>query len=588
MPGQVGGGHAGGHAGGFSGGVHSGGFSGGGHVPHGTGNFGARPVSRSAGRTYRSRSSGSGGGNPDGAGNGFSKLILFAVIGVMCLIAAGPSLVSFLPGRNVPVIDVPAASVFEIVSLQKDIYPLEDFLCDPYDGELLRFEDGIAADETAVSALKTAMGLFYEKTGAEPYLIVKKDLDGAVYPDYDVVSDYMTGEYSGLFGEDEGHVLLLLLSDETDWSFWYIHGNDVIDRFGEDAGSAMYDRMFELADYDDPYDDLLGDLAVSVSDAAEQLTADCYAVVTVDREEVAAMTESDGEAVSRIPVRSPFWTGNVDFGAGIVNETSSFTPFSFGDAVSPLNTVFSDETGLRPVVLFTDALSEEEIADKGTVNRFLRQKVFDHCAYGEFLVSVFVTEKGYEVRYYADSDERSVLDAPAGELLTAMLSDALNGEGSLSVSLTEAFDGAAEKMMAETYTFLADEIAYYKELFAGEDMTVPEPHVLPSAEDGGRADPIIVLMIAVGVLAAVLLVFALRRRKKAASDTSEKDEKRSFFRSSVNDDETYDAHRKEADHAEKAGFKGLENEFPVTCPQCRATAYLTRDGCCQYCGTKLR
>lgn len=59
------------------------------------------------------------------------------------------------------------------------------------------------------SAVTTGMKRFYDKTGVQPYLIITTSIEGD--KDYNVsqVESYMRARYDELFGNDDGHLILL-------------------------------------------------------------------------------------------------------------------------------------------------------------------------------------------------------------------------------------------------------------------------------------------------------------------------------------------------------------------------------------------
>ena len=71
---------------------------------------------------------------------------------------------------------------------------------------------------------------YYEATGVQPYFILKGEIDGNASPDEDAIDVYMTEKYISLFGDDEGHLLVLMLfRDYSDYDRYYIPGLNISD-----------------------------------------------------------------------------------------------------------------------------------------------------------------------------------------------------------------------------------------------------------------------------------------------------------------------------------------------------------------------
>lgn len=205
MPGHAGGGHSGSI--GSGGGGHS---SGGGH----SGSFGSsrsssgfepshdypRYLASSSGRVYRTRSRGR---VSRGIGCGLWSVFVLAIV-------LGPlfgALWNFGLFSKVP--DKLSRSQCETL-----IECVED------ETERLTFED--------VSTIQDAIDYFYDKTGVQPYFVLLPELDSMIVPKYESVDNYLYDKYVELFPSDEGHFILLMITDGNKYSTWYIIGDDAV------------------------------------------------------------------------------------------------------------------------------------------------------------------------------------------------------------------------------------------------------------------------------------------------------------------------------------------------------------------------
>ncbi len=281
MPGSVGGGHSGGFSGGGSvGGGHSGSF--GGH----TGSFGT-----SHSNTNSTRSGGfshipylrfgSGGGRRGGRSGGCSGLAILLLIVPILLIGAvitlGGNVVSYFSnGDN----GYRYVENYEPVTEKLEgKTPLDAALCTPSDSWMDIRIGGYLSDAD-VNTIKQALQFFYSKTGVQPYFLLTSDIDGLQDPDEYEVSEFLTERYVTLFGEDEGHYILLMVldADMGEYTTWYIPGlnaETVIDADGSDI----------LLSYIDSNASAGASLAKAVSDALISTANDVIDGVVVTKYE---------------------------------------------------------------------------------------------------------------------------------------------------------------------------------------------------------------------------------------------------------------------------------------------------------------
>lgn len=94
------------------------------------------------------------------------------------------------------------------------------------------------------SAVTTGMQQFYRKTGVQPYLIVATNIDGE--KDYDVsqVETYMRDRYDELFGNDDGHLILLFCEPyDGEYDPYLLVGSKAQSVIDTEAEDIIYDAV---------------------------------------------------------------------------------------------------------------------------------------------------------------------------------------------------------------------------------------------------------------------------------------------------------------------------------------------------------
>ena len=169
---------------------------------------------RSSGRSYHSsghygRSRHSSGGSyydddgrrRSGCGSGcgtlFSFLFIFILVGVFGYIKTG----------TIPFADKLGFGITRS-TVARDKLPEED--CDPID-EWYQDDWGtwITEDSSEEKDLIHGLEYFYEKTGVQPYLWITGEEVGSSYKSEGSLEDWAEDKYVELFGEDEGHLLIV-------------------------------------------------------------------------------------------------------------------------------------------------------------------------------------------------------------------------------------------------------------------------------------------------------------------------------------------------------------------------------------------
>ncbi|MBQ2066749.1 MAG: hypothetical protein II496_04445 [Clostridiales bacterium] len=198
-----GGGHSGGHHSSHRSSSHShhsshrssGGYRSSGRSYHSSGRYG-RSHHSSGGSYYDGdgrRRSGCGGG----CGTLFSFLLIFVMIGAFGYIKTG----------RIPFIDELGFGITRS-TVVREMLPEDD--CDPID---TWYQDDwgtwITADSSEETDLIEGLEYFYEKTGVQPYLWITGEEVGSEYQSEGSLEDWAEDKYVELFGEDEGHVLIV-------------------------------------------------------------------------------------------------------------------------------------------------------------------------------------------------------------------------------------------------------------------------------------------------------------------------------------------------------------------------------------------
>ena len=253
MPGSAGGGHSGGgHSGSFGGGgSRSGGSS---HSSFGSGRSSSSSYSRS-GSSYRS-SGGyrpvyrSGGGYSRGgrsAGGCLTGVAGAFIVPLLIVIALFLLVGGILTNKTDNVKIGPENFTGEVTSEVVWADRLDESLCKPIKKTVVTDMPDILPKE-GVAAVKEAIAGFYDKSGVQPYFMLMNGIKGDIDPDYDTVNDYLYDTYVDTFGEDEGHIIILLLMDEDyNYSSWYIIGDDAMTITDDAACETILDLIDEYA-----------------------------------------------------------------------------------------------------------------------------------------------------------------------------------------------------------------------------------------------------------------------------------------------------------------------------------------------------
>ena len=238
-----GGGHSGGHHSSHHSSSHShhsshrssgGGYrSSGGRHYHSSGNYGRSH--HSSGGSYYDDDGRRRSGCGSGCGTLFSFLLIFIMVGVFSYIKTG----------TIPLVDKLGLGI-QRSTVAREKLPEDD--CDPID-EWYQDDWGDWVPETEEVPLLEGLEYFYEKTGVQPYLWIMGE-EGGDYTSEGSLEELGDIRYRELFGDDEGH-LLLIFREYPNESGNYIETVTP----GYDAATAVMDEEAEeiLLDYLDYY-----------------------------------------------------------------------------------------------------------------------------------------------------------------------------------------------------------------------------------------------------------------------------------------------------------------------------------------------
>lgn len=152
---------------------------------------------------YRSNGSYGGGSSGGGCSGCFGTLVSMVFI----FFAVGVAVFA-LAQRTGTELDIPFVNYFLIERSTTNREPLPSSKCDPID---TWYQDdwGDWIDETGEEdALIKGLKYFYEKTGVQPYLWITGE-DGQNYKYQETVEQLGEDRYKEMFGDDEGHVIII-------------------------------------------------------------------------------------------------------------------------------------------------------------------------------------------------------------------------------------------------------------------------------------------------------------------------------------------------------------------------------------------
>lgn len=185
---------------------------------------------------YRSTPAGYGGTPYRGGGCLSSIASMLVTLAILALVA-----ILVLPAScSASVLGSGGSGTTRVANASKTHQRLAAGDCDPisewYDDQAGWIDD----ERTLVDGLEH----FYDKTGVQPYLIVAEQVDGSRdYQETDVEA-YMRGRYDELFGDDNGHLILLFCEPyESEYDPYLLVGRQAQGTIDTEAQDIIYSSI---------------------------------------------------------------------------------------------------------------------------------------------------------------------------------------------------------------------------------------------------------------------------------------------------------------------------------------------------------
>lgn len=188
----------------------------------------------------------------------------------------------------------------EITVVYENKEPLDASLCTPVERYYESSIDG-AIDETNEQVLIDGLQSFYKTTGVQPYVIFTNDIDGNTEPEYEDIDTYLCNKYVELFGEDEGHFILLYIEDEyLNYELWYIVGYDADDILDDESMNTLLSYADNYLWYGGDYANIFSQAFTQAADEIMLTENVIEPVVTEDA--TSLLTDDEGDKDSgRVP-----------------------------------------------------------------------------------------------------------------------------------------------------------------------------------------------------------------------------------------------------------------------------------------------
>ena len=277
MPGSIGGGH-----GSAFGSGHGAGFGGG----HGS-SFGGGHTSFSGG----ANKSGANIGLPLAAGLGGAGRRGGCLPGVIVLMIFPLMLIFVTFGTLVSFITADGSDKDMTVTLERENEKLGAEYCLPLE-DCCESDLPDIVDAEGEERINGAIGQFYEETGVQPYFYLTGDVFGSESPNKTMAELYMTGKYIELFGEDEGHLLVMMIfRDYDDYDRYYMQGDDITGVISAEDCDLLLSNMDYCAEE-------TKDVAGAVANAFEASANDVMYVTVVRTEDSEKDAQNAVTAVS--------------------------------------------------------------------------------------------------------------------------------------------------------------------------------------------------------------------------------------------------------------------------------------------------
>ena len=444
--------------------------------------------------------------------------------------------------------------------------PLAAELCRPLERT---FETDLenVVDTDGKAAIAEAIEYFYGKTGVQPYFLLLSGIDGNASPGYQAVNDYMYDKYIELFDEDEGHLLLLMLYDEGNYTTWYMYGNDAVTVVTETDCESILDKI-------DYYAAESTDVAAVIEKALREAADDCMTEIEYTYETVPAGSRKKLAADLCSPLER---TVETDLDVLDTDEKA---------AIMEAIEYFYGETGVQPCFLLLGGINGEANPDETAVNDYLYDKYVDlfGADEGHLLLLMLLNGDDYTTWYIIGDDAVNVTDQEACELLLGKI---------------DAY--------AESGAYIADAVSSALRDTAAEIMAPDAIDIDPTAATSGWPDDpesvvekisSYVPRLAVPVIVVILIAVVSAVLKKAKSGGGKSG---GSYTGGTNGGNTYNggssyrpvndgtgASQTTGSYTQTSGSTNPPRaNYPVRCPHCGATAYPKDDGTCEYCGSRI-
>ena len=583
MPGSVGGGHSGGgghsSGGGHSGGGHSGSFGGGSRSGGGhsgsfgggrSGSFGSGG-SRSGGYrsggyrvggyypTYRrTRRGGTGGGCLGGILGAILApiaiiIILVVIIGGVFSNISGFSFSELMEEKSTSApVDHETEPVSEWVQNEK----LSAELCTPVE-DTVETDLPDVLDEENAAQITQGIEYFYETTGAQPYFIFSGGLNGDPDPDYNAVNEYLYNKYVELFGEDEGHLLLLTFYNDGNIVTWYISGNDVYSVMDDGDFDALIDRI------NNEYTDISA-LGKCVRTALEQ-TAD------------EVMTEL---VYYPVGVKTPL---SADLCTPLAYTVETDLPDVLDETgvknIENAIAYYYKTTGVQPYFILLSGLDGNSDPEYDTVNEYLNDKYAELFGEDEgHLILLMLYDNGDYVTWYIEGlDAETVVDDADCDTLLDNVDYYAQYITDVPEVILTAFTVSADEWNSAGTVEVVESSAYPVEFYEVQERM--------NTAIGGMV--FLVILVTLIVIVVVIVRRARNNVNTRPQTGGTNPPGTNPYGGSQNAYGSSGDFGSPASPAQTPKPATSRANYPVRCPYCGATAYPKDDGTCEYCGSRI-
>lgn len=232
--------------------------------------------------------------------------------------------------------------------------------------------------------------------------------------------------------------------------------------------------------------------------------------------------------------------------------------------------IFYDATGVQPYFMLMSGIDGVSFPDYDTVNDYLYDKYVDTFGSdeGHLIVLMFMDgDMNYESWYITGDDAVEVVSYDDCETILTMIDDYAADSTDVADVIADAFTAAPDQIMRTV------EYHYYDD--AGNEVLPGE--IVQTNED--KLNGVLGLIFLAGIVVTVLLVvrYVIKKNKTVRRPVS----------SNNTAYQQVNAQQSTSSGSYQQPQKPQRANYPVTCPNCGATAYPKDDGTCEYCGSKI-